>query len=192
MIERRASIVRTTERAEVRVTLRLGGQGATVQSGIPLFDRLLGLLARHGDLGLELMCKAGETDAQGSVEDFAACLGMALAKALGDPEGELRAGHSFSPVEDTLARAVVEISGHPCLVYRVRSSVPSLIDADAGQVERFWRAFVNQARITLHIELVYGSEGLPAFEAIFKAVGSALRDAWSVGSDRKKPSIISR
>jgi imidazoleglycerol-phosphate dehydratase len=178
MIEHRASVVRTTEQSEVKVVLNIDGSGGgSVQTGYPFFDRMLGLFARHGSFDLEIHCRTSEADSGDSVEEIAICLGLAMDKALGDERGILRSGHSYSPVEDNLARAVVEISGHSCLVYLVRTSAPSLSGADSNLVERFWRAFVAHARINLHIELLYGGEGLPAFEAVFKAVGRALRAA---------------
>ncbi|MBZ5496493.1 MAG: imidazoleglycerol-phosphate dehydratase [Acidobacteriia bacterium] len=179
MSERKASIIRTTELAEVKAVLDLDGKGsAAVQTGSPFLDHMLTLFARHGAFDLEVHCRAaGETDPHHLLEEVAFCLGLALDKALGDKRGLLRSGHSCAPVEEHLARAVVEFSGHPCLVYRVRASAPSLGGVDAGEIENFWKTFVAQARFTLHIELLYGGGGLPAYEALFKAAARAVSDA---------------
>lgn len=178
MNERKASVIRTSEHAEVRVVLNLDGRGVSaVQTGLPFLDHMLTLFARNAAFDLEVQCRANEADLHYAMEEVALCLGLALDKALGDKKGILRWGHSCSPVEENLARAVFEISGHPCLVYRVQTSAPSPGGTDSGEVERFWRAFVSQARLTLHIEHLYGGDGLPAFEAVFKAAARALSEA---------------
>jgi imidazoleglycerol-phosphate dehydratase len=178
MSERQASIIRTTERAEVKVILNMSGKGeARVETGLPFLDRMLALLARYSGFDLTVQCRQNETDPSGIVEEVAGCLGLALDKVLGEKKGPLRSGHSYSPVEENLVRAVIEISGHPCLVYHVRTPSPSPMSVDADMVERFWRAFVSQARANLHIELLYGGDGLAACEAIFKAAGRALNQA---------------
>jgi imidazoleglycerol-phosphate dehydratase len=180
MSERKASVTRTTERVEVKVVLNLDGKGGgTVQTGFPFLDQMLTLFARLAAFDLEIRCKGNESAPLESVADVALCLGLALDNALGERKGTPRYGQSYAPVNEHLARAVVDISGHPCLVYHVRASVPNLSGADAGVIERFWRNFAVQARLNLHIELLYG-DGLPAFEAIFKAAARALSHACQV------------
>ncbi len=180
MSERKASVTRTTERVEVKVVLNLDGKGGgTVQTGFPFLDQMLILFARQAAFDLEIRCKGTEPDPLESAVDVALCLGLALDNALGERKGIPRYGQSYAPVNEHLARAVVDISGPPCLVYHVRASVPHLSGADAGVIERFWRNFVAQARLNLHIELLYG-DGLPAFEAIFKAAARALSHACRV------------
>ena len=178
MSERQATIIRTTERAEVKVSLNMSGNGeGRIETGLPFLDRMLQLLARHSGFDLVVQCKGKETEPSIIVEEVAGCLGLALDKALGEKAGHLRSGNSYAPVEENLVRAVIEVSGHPCLVYRVRTPAPSAMSADADLVEIFWRALVAQARANLHIELLYGAEGLAAHEAVFKAVGRALNQA---------------
>jgi imidazoleglycerol-phosphate dehydratase len=178
MSGRRANITRTTECAEVKVRINLDGDGlGVVQTGAPFLDRMLSLFARYGAFDLEVECRAGNVEPDALAEEVALCLGMAIDRALGDRKGILRLAHSYAPVEENLARAAVDISGHPCLVYHPRPSVPSAVGPDALAAGRFWRAFVAEARITLHLELVDGKEGLPAHEALFKAAARALRDA---------------
>lgn len=176
--ERKASIVRTTDRAEVRVALDLDGNGvASAETEIPFLDRMLVLFSRHGAFDLDVQCQAGTADSQDLMEEIGLCLGMAFDKALGEKTDILRSGCCFTPVEDRLARVVVEVAGHPGLVYRVQASAVHPEGADSQDVERFWRAFVDQARLNMHVELLYGGGGLPAFEAVFKAAARALRDA---------------
>jgi imidazoleglycerol-phosphate dehydratase len=138
---------------------------------------MMSLFASYGAFDLEIECRAGNADPDALAEEVALCLGLAFDRALGEKERIQRLAHSYAPVEENLARAVVDISGHPCLVYRPRSFASSTIVTEALAAERFWRAFIVEARITLHLELVDGTEGLPAYEAMFKAAASALREA---------------
>jgi imidazoleglycerol-phosphate dehydratase len=186
MNERKVSVARTTDHAEVTVVLNFDGKGSgTVQTGFPFLDQMLILFARSGAFDIEIQCRSKESDPRLWLEDIATCLGLALDKALGDKKGIVRSGHSYTPVDEHLARAVVEISGHGCLVYRVRASNSARAVVDSDAVERFWRCFAAEARLNLHIELLYGGEGLPAFEAIFKAAGRALRDAGRIAAPLK-------
>jgi len=178
MRPRQVHVNRTTEVAEVVVRLNLDGEGAgAMQTGFPFLDHMLTIFARHSGFDLEVQCRACESDPDGPAQEIAACLGLAFAKTLEDSKGMMRSGHAYAPVDEHLARTVVEISGHPRLVYRVAAPPPHLGATEAGLVERFWHAFVVPARINLHIELLYGREGLPACEAVFKATGRALREA---------------
>jgi imidazoleglycerol-phosphate dehydratase len=183
MSARRANVVRTTDQTEVKIVFDLEGSGSgIVQTGVPILDHLLALFARHGVFDLEVQCRFDEARPNALMEEVGFCLGFALDKALGDKQGILRLGHCCAPVEDHLARAVVEITGHPCLVYHVRAQASPLGGPDSVEVEKFWRAFVAQARLNLHIELLYGVGGLPALEAIFKAAAHALSDACRIQS----------
>ncbi len=178
MRARKADVTRTSEHWKARVMLNLDGTGAgTVQSGIPFLDQMLVLFARYSRFDLEIRCAGSDRDSASRTEEIALCLGMALARALDDKQGILRTGYSYAVVDEHLARAVVEISGHSCVVYRVRASAPALGGADSRHVECFWKALAAEARLNLHIELLHGADGLPAFEAVFKATGLALRDA---------------
>jgi imidazoleglycerol-phosphate dehydratase len=113
-------------------------------------------------------------DSSDLMEDVGFCLGLAFEKVIGEYEGVTGIGLSYAPVDDRLARAVVEISGQPCLVVRMTVGGSGGGSESAG-IERFWQAFVSQSRMILHLELVYGDAGLPAHEAVFKAAARALR-----------------
>ncbi len=175
---RKANVVRTTDQAEVKIALDLEGSGSgMVQTGVPLLDHLLAVFARHGAFDLSVQCRCDEGRPQALMEEVGSCLGLALDKALGDRQRVPRLGHCCAPVEDHLARAVVEFTGHSCLVYHVRTQASPLGGPDSAELEKFWSAFVTQARLNLHIELLYGAGGLPALEAVFKAAAHALSDA---------------
>lgn len=178
MSTRKANIVRTSDQTEVKIVFDLEGSGnSNTQTGVPFLDHLLALFARHGVFDLEVHCRSDGALQHVLLEQIGSCLGLAVDKALGDRQGISRLGHCCAPVEDQLARAVVEITGHPYLVYLVRAQASPPGGPDSGEVEKFWRSFVAQARLILHIELLYGSGGLPALEAVFKASAHALGDA---------------
>ena len=185
MSERKADVTCATRETEVRVVLNLDGSGRDiVQTGLPLLDRMLALFARRSYFDLEVQCKASEGSAC-TVEETAGCLGLAFHKALGDRKNILRTGHAYAPVDESLARAVVDISGHPRLVYFVTAPAPAPGCLGCGEIERFWKAFVSQAHVNLHIELTYGHETAAAGEAIFKAAAKALNDACRIVARRQ-------
>ncbi len=179
MSERKATIARTTNETDIRVNLNLDGNGsAKVQTGVPFLDHMLNLFARHGIFDLEITCKGDlEIDAHHSVEDIGICLGLAFEKALGDKRGVVRFAHSYFPMDETLARVVVDLSGRPYLIYHVQVERDRVGTLDTELVEEFWKAFVTHARVNVHIELLYGRNTHHIFEAIFKAAARALSSA---------------
>lgn len=176
MNERTATITRTTGETDIKVTLNLDGTGnGSVQTGIPFLDHMLMLFAKHGIFDLEVVCKGDlHIDAHHSVEDIGICLGLALDKALGDKKGIVRFAHSYFPMDETLARVAVDLSGRPYLVYNAKVVRERIGDLDSELMEEFWKALVTHARVNLHIELLYGRNAHHIFEAIFKAAARAL------------------
>jgi imidazoleglycerol-phosphate dehydratase len=179
MSERTAIITRTTNETDIRVKWSLDGHGSgTIQTGIPFLDHMLVLFAKHGLFDLEVMCKGDlEIDAHHSVEDIGICLGLALEKALGKKEGIVRFAHSYFPMDETLVRVAVDLSGRPFLVYRVQVERERVGDLDSELVEEFWKALVTHARLNVHIDLLYGRNTHHIFESIFKAAARALCSA---------------
>ncbi|HYK92197.1 MAG TPA: imidazoleglycerol-phosphate dehydratase HisB [Acidobacteriota bacterium] len=184
MSERTASITRTTSETDVRVTLNLDGAGTSrVKTGIPFLDHMLELFAKHGVFDLEVECKGDlHIDAHHSVEDIGICLGLALEKALGDKRGIVRFAHSYYPMDESLARVVVDLSGRPYLVYNVKLERDKVGSLDAELVEEFWKAVVTHARLNLHIELLYGRNTHHIVEAIFKAAARSVNAATRIDS----------
>ncbi len=176
MSERTATIARTTGETDVKITFNLDGTGiSSVRTGIPFMDHMLTLFAKHGIFDLQAECKGDlHIDAHHSVEDVGICMGLALDKALGDKRGITRFGHSYYPMDDALARVVVDLSGRPHLIYNVKVERERIGDLDCELVEEFWKAFVTHARVNVHIELLYGHNVHHIFEAIFKAAARAL------------------
>ena len=179
LIFRKTTVERQTAETEVRVTLNLDGSGqASLQTSVPFLDHLLNALARHGRFDLEITARGDtEIDDHHTVEDIGIVLGQALARALGDKRGIARFGAAHAPMDEALARAVVDISGRPFLVYEAPGVASWVGRFDTALAEEFWRAFVNNAAITLHLDLLRGKNAHHALEALFKSTGLALRAA---------------
>ena len=176
MNERTATIGRTTNETDVALTLNLDGSGlGNVQTGVQFLDHMLSLFAKHGVFDLDVSCKGDlGVDAHHSVEDIGICLGLALDKSLGDKKGLVRFAHSYFPMDESLVRVAVDLSGRPYLVYKVRVERERVGELDSDLVEEFWKAVVTHARLNLHIELLYGRNTHHIFEAVFKAAARAL------------------
>lgn len=176
---RQAEIIRTTKETDIRVLLNLDGSGASkIQTGVPFLDHMLDLLTRHGLFDLEITCN-GDTqiDDHHSVEDIAICLGQAFAQALDDKKGIIRYGHAYVPMDETLARAVVDLSGRYFLVYKVENTREQVGTFSVELAEHFWHSFAEHAKCNLHIEVLYGRNQHHIIEAVFKAATRALSQA---------------
>jgi imidazoleglycerol-phosphate dehydratase len=173
---RTATINRTTSETDVTVTLTLDGSGqGTVHTGVQFLDHMLLLFAKHGLFDLEVSCKGDlGIDAHHSVEDIGICLGLALDKALGDKAGLTRFAHAYFPMDETLVRVALDLSGRPYLVYNVKVERERVGELESDLFEEFWKAVVTHSKINLHIELLYGRNSHHIFEAIFKAGARAL------------------
>lgn len=172
-------INRTTNETRLDIELNLDGAGKSeISSGIGFFDHMLNLFAAHGQFDLKVNC-AGDLHVDGhhSVEDIGIALGAALKAALGDKRGITRYGTFFLPMDETLALVSLDISGRPYLVCEVGNLAPMIGSFDTELVEEFLRAFAVNAGITLHVKIFYGKNSHHKVEAIFKALGHALRTA---------------
>jgi imidazoleglycerol-phosphate dehydratase len=184
-MQRAAEKRRTTRETDVRVRIDLDGQGESkVATGIGFLDHMLDLFARHALFDLEVECRGDlHIDAHHSVEDIALTLGQAFREALGDKRGIVRFGAAYVPMDETLARAVVDLSGRAYVVYRVTNARDRVGELETEMVEHFWRSFAGEAGCNLHIELFYGANQHHITEAIFKAAARGLSAATRV-SDR--------
>src|SRR5687767_1944825 len=224
MAQRRAAIQRDTAETKIKTELNLDGSGKSkIRTGIPFFDHMLTLFAKHAVVDLELKCKGDwEVDAHHTVEDCGIALGKAIAQALGDKKGIRRYGFAFAPepspptplpsdgrgeqetaiangagkgtlkgeayvpMDECLARCVVDFSGRPYLVWRGLDGLAykSLSAAEKSQdmssafrfglAREFFQGFTNEARCNLHLELLYGDEPHHVVEALFKAFAKAV------------------
>jgi len=176
---RKAEIERKTRETDVRVRLSLDGTGQSrIKTPIGFFNHLLMSFARHGFVDLQLSAKGDiEIDEHHTMEDIGIALGAALNKALGDRKGINRFGYTLIPMDEALARVVVDLSGRPFLVYQARIPRQKRWEFNVNLVEDFFRGLVNNCGMTLHIKLWYGEDYHHSLEAVFKAFGRALAQA---------------
>ena len=176
---RRASVRRQTLETEIRLSLNLDGGSIQIATGVPFFDHMLDALARHGRLGLEVTCVGDAAmDPHHTVEDVGIALGQAIRDTLGNRAGVARYGHAYAPLDEALARVVVDCSGRPFLHFAARMPEPTIgRDFASSLVEEFWRALATNAAVTMHIDLLRARNAHHAAEAIFKAGALALHHA---------------
>jgi len=176
---RQAEIKRATKETDIRVALDLDGEGkSAISTGVPFLDHMLELFARHGLFDLEVTCKGDlHIDDHHSVEDTAICLGQAFTEALGDKKGIMRYGAAYTPMDETLARAVVDLSGRSYLVYKVRNTRDRIGTFSVELAEHFWHSFAEHGKCNLHIEVFYGRNQHHIIEAVFKSAARALSQA---------------
>ena len=175
-IARSASIDRKTSETEISLRISLDGEGnSSIRTGIPFFDHMLTLFSRHGLIDLDVQAKGDiEVDYHHTVEDVGLALGAAFSKALGDKSGIRRYGSAYVPMDEALARVVVDCSGRPYLAYEAPRGVEAIGLFPFQLVEEFLRAFSVQAGLTLHVSILAGRDAHHMAEAIFKALGRAL------------------
>jgi imidazoleglycerol-phosphate dehydratase len=175
---RKASVTRETRETRIRLDLVLEAGEVSVNTGLPFMDHMLEALARHGHFGLRVVAQGDlQVDAHHTMEDLGLVLGRALKEALGDKQSIRRFGAAYVPMDEALARAVVDLSGRPCLAYRVTPPSGVCGGFDSRLFHEFFQALANAAGLTLHLDLLAGAEVHHAFEAIFKALGRALDQA---------------
>ena len=179
MADRKAAIERKTTETEISLSLNLDGQGVyDVSTGSGFFDHMLSHLSRHGGVDLTLKATGDlHVDAHHTVEDVAICLGQAIDKALGDKAGIVRFGFAAVPMDEALAQVALDLSGRPALVFNVDFPTDRVGEFDCELVSEFLRAFTNNARCNLHVNVPYGDNSHHVAEAIFKALGRALGQA---------------
>lgn len=179
MQARIASRSRKTAETSIELSLNLDGSGAsTIDTGIPFFDHMLTLFSKHGLFDLSIRAKGDiEVDFHHTVEDTAITLGEAMKEALSTKESIRRYGCCYLPMDETLARVVVDLSNRPHLEFRAPENTASAPNLPFTLVEEFCRALASNLRANLHIELLYGRDGHHIAEAIFKGLARALRDA---------------
>jgi imidazoleglycerol-phosphate dehydratase len=178
-MERKATITRKTKETDIRLELNLDGKGVSeIDSGIPFIDHMLGLMAAHGFMDLSVTARGDtEIDDHHTIEDLGICLGSAIQEALGERKGLKRYGQAAVPMDEALARVVVDVSNRPFLAYRVVLKESKTGRFDVHLLKEFFRALVNHSGITLHVDLFSGDDAHHIAEAIFKAFARALDQA---------------
>jgi imidazoleglycerol-phosphate dehydratase len=179
---RKATISRETTETNVNLELNLDGTGKyEINNGVGMFDHLLSQLARHGKFDLKL--KASGDNTHHVVEDVAICLGQAFGEALGDKRGIVRMANVTMPMDDALVSVAVDISGRGYAVLNTPLGNGDLSGLPADLIRHFLESFAIEAKINLHVSIIYGSNDHHKAEAIFKALGRAL-DAATIRDDR--------
>jgi imidazoleglycerol-phosphate dehydratase len=176
---RSAKISRNTLETQISVELNLDGSGqARFDTGLPFLDHMLDQIARHGLLDINILAKGDlHIDAHHTVEDIGITLGQAFSQAVQDKKGLRRYGHAYVPLDESLSRVVVDISGRPGLVFNCEFVRDSIGEFDVDLINEFFQGFVNHALVTLHIDNLAGNNAHHQAETIFKAFGRALRMA---------------
>lgn len=175
-MKRTAEVFRKTSETEIALRLNLDGTGvSSVNTGIPFFDHMLTLFSRHGLFDLEVTAKGDlEVDLHHTVEDTGLALGQAIREALGDKSGIRRYGFAYVPMDESLARVVLDLSGRPYLAYEAPARLEPVGSFSFQLVEEFLRALSNQAAMNLHCAILAGTNSHHMAEAVFKALGRAL------------------
>ena len=182
---RRAKVERNTLETKVKVEINLDGKGERrIGTGMGFLDHMLNLVAFHGSLDLKIECDGDlNVDAHHSAEDVGIALGQAFNSALGDKRGIKRYSSLYIPMDEALCRAALDISNRPYLVFDADFKSERLGDMSTQDFKEFFRAFVNEARVTLHLNVLYGENDHHKIEAVFKAFARALKEAVQVQSD---------
>ena len=187
---RTATIDRKTNETNIKLRLNLDGQGTSrVSTGIRFLDHMLDLVARHGAFDLTIEAKGDlDVDQHHTVEDTGIALGEAVAKAIGDKRGILRAGYFLMPMDETLAAAAIDLSGRPHCVVTGKISAKRVGDFQTELTEDFFQGFAQAARANVHLRVVYGRSSHHQVEALFKAFARALR--FAVSRDKRLHNVL--
>lgn len=188
---RAAKTSRKTKETEILVELGLDGSGkAEIETGIPFFDHMLEIFARHGLFDLKLKAKGDiEVDFHHTVEDVGLALGQAFREALGDKQGICRFGEASVPLDESLARVVVDLSGRPYLSYNVKIRPGRVGSFDTDLPHEFFQALANQLGMNLHVNVSQGENPHHIIEACFKALARAMERATRV--DQRIKGVLS-
>ena len=181
-----AKIERKTLETEVLVEINLDGKGnSEINTGIGFLDHMLTLVAFHGSFDLKVNCNGDlYVDEHHTVEDIGITLGQAFNKALGDKNGIKRYSSIYIPMDEALCNTVLDISNRPYLVFNVNFEREKVGNMDTQNFKEFFRAFVNESKTTLHINLLYGDNDHHKIEAVFKAFARALKEGIQITSDK--------
>ncbi len=182
---REATVERNTRETQISITVALDGKGtASIDTGIGFFDHMLTALSVHSGISMNIKVKGDlQVDCHHTIEDTGIALGQALGKALGSKAGIVRYGTAYIPMDESLAMASLDLSNRPFLVFNCDFTNQSCGGYDLCMTEEFFRAFAFNSGMTLHINLLYGSNDHHKAEAVYKAVAHALKTAVSENAD---------
>src|SRR5690349_7841554 len=179
---RSAKVTRTTKETDVAVAVNLDGTGTSaIETGIGFFDHMLDLLARHSRIDIAVKAKGDlHIDHHHTTEDVGIALGQAVKKAAGDLKGITRYASVHVPMDEALTRVAVDVSGRPFLVFKAKFGRDKVGAFDTELVQEWFQAFAMNAGITLHVEVLYGSNDHHIAESCFKGLARALRAALAI------------
>ncbi len=191
--QRSVTVERNTKETQIRVRLALDARDAgfetKIETGIGFFDHMLEAFAKHSGVALEIFCKGDlHIDQHHTVEDVGITLGQAVAKALGDCAGIERFALMECPLDEALAKVVIDVSGRPFLHFGAQFKRPFIGQLDSSLIREFFGGFVLHARWTVHIDVLRGENDHHIAEAVFKAFARSARVAWKRGTDAGIPS----
>jgi imidazoleglycerol-phosphate dehydratase len=189
---RTASIERKTKETNIAVEVNLDGTGKyNIQTGIGFLDHMLEQISKHSLIDLTVKAKGDlHIDLHHTTEDTGIAIGEAILKALGDKKGIKRYAHALIPMDETLSRIALDVSGRPYLVWKVKLKVEKLGEMDTELFKEWFQGFAQAAGITLHIENIYGDNSHHIIESCYKGLAKALRSAFEI-DPRQKDSIPS-
>lgn len=177
------TVQRKTAETDITLTLSRGTGAANIDTGCGFLDHMLTLFARHSGLDLTLTCRGDLlVDAHHTTEDVGICLGRAVAELAGDKKGLSRYGNMILPMDEALILSAIDLSGRAHLTYEVTVPAPRVGTFDTELAEEFWQAFVREARVTLHVRQLSGSNSHHILEGIFKSVAHSLKAALTESS----------
>jgi imidazoleglycerol-phosphate dehydratase len=181
-VTRTATITRTTRETDIKAQVALDGTGAyDISTGVGFLDHMLEQFARHSLIDIKLEAKGDlHIDSHHTTEDSGIVLGQAIAKAMGDKAGITRYADVHLPMDETLTRVAIDVSGRPFLVWDVKFTAPKLGDMDTELFREWFQAFAQNAGITLHVTNLYGANNHHIAETCFKGLARALRVALTV------------
>ena len=179
MMKRTSKIERETKETKISLQINLDGTGKRkIETKIGFFDHMLDLLSKHGLFDLNIKALGDlNVDGHHTVEDVGIVLGKAIKEALGDKKSINRYGHSYVPMDESLALCVVDLGGRPCLVLKAEYNSSKVGEMDVELIEEFFRAVSINAEMNIHIKVLYGSNNHHIIEAMFKAFAKALSEA---------------
>ena len=181
-MKRQATVERSTKETSIKAGVDIDGTGkAAIATGIGFLDHMLEQLARHSLIDIELEAKGDlHIDFHHTAEDSGIVLGQAVAKAMGSKQGIARYASVHLPMDDTLTRVAVDVSGRPYLVWKVAFSQPKIGEMDTELFREWFQAFAQHAGITLHVETLYGENNHHIAETCYKGLARALRQALTI------------
>lgn len=190
MSSRTAQIRRETRETTISVAVDLDGEGASsIDIGVPFLEHMIDQIARHGVIDISISARGDlQIDAHHTVEDVGIVLGQAIASAVGEKRGIQRYGHAYVPLDESLSRVVLDLSGRPGLEYNVDFPRARVGEFDVDLIREFFQGFVNHACATVHIDTIRGRNAHHIAETVFKAFGRALRIA--VAADPRMGGVI--